>query len=150
MPLDAELNLLTDATLDEATDGTHAHVEVQDTATVDALVSIGFSAAPAAVDDTLDVNIEVSRDGGATYVVATTFRRILGDEIADTLAEMATVRGFKAARRLRLPRAADGQGGILRVRAVTDAIMTAAGDFNVSIDLVDPSNVRDLWYDNAA
>ncbi len=150
MPLDAELNLLTDATLDEATDGNGTHVEVQEMAEVDALVSLGVSDAATDASDALDVTIEVSTDGGSTYIVAATFRQFLGTDVPDTAAEAAVVRGFKAARRIKLPKADSGQSGILRVRSVTNATMTGGGDFNCSIDLVDPSNVRDLWYTNAA
>lgn len=152
MPLDAELNLLTDATLDEATDAPngHTHVDVQERAEVDVLVSLGVSDADTDASDALDINIEVSTDGGSTYVRQTTFRQFLGTDVPQTAADAANVRGFKAARRLVLPKADSGQDGILRVRALTDVTMTGGGDFNISIDLVDPSNVRDLWYTNAA
>jgi|TARA_R110000824_G_scaffold124591_2_gene283218 hypothetical protein len=152
MPLDTALNLLTDATMDEATDAPagHTHINVQETAEVDALVSLGVSAAATAVDDTLQVNIEVSTDGGTTYFRAASFRLFTGVDVPDTTAESASVRGFKAAKRIRLPRADSGQGGLLRVRALTDATITSTGDFNLSVDLVDSSNVRDVWYDNAA
>lgn len=102
--------------------------------------------------ETLDVILQIAVDG-STFFPLITFRQITASEISGTsgtsLDESAGGVTFRREQQVRVPRADDGQEGLVKMRLNTVASSTAK--WALFVDVVDLGSARDeLLTDNVA
>lgn len=95
--------------------------------------------------DTLEVEVEVSADGGTTWDELVNFRTITGSELPDDTA--AGDKTLRLARRCKLPRADSGQSGLVKIRPVTVASDTS--NWALYMDVRGVGDIRSEWEQRA-
>lgn len=158
MPLyDANDVLLNNLALDSSNDGDASGtdvtatagriIEVTERSVVAVLAILGVpSSDPAADGATLDITLDVSIDGSTWIDSYFTFRQITGVEVPDDSA--AGDLPLILADSMRLPAAAAGQDGIVRVRPSVTA--SATTNWNLFLTLAPLQSLLGQWRDRAA
>ncbi len=157
MALDSELLLINRADVDSGNDGNGsgadettaagAVVNVPEGAHLAVVMALGEPGATVAGDsDTLDVICQMSPDGGSTYGPAFTFRQFLGSEV-NSIDESSGSVGLIRAGYIVTPIADSDQSGVILCRL--NIIVSTTEHFSLYIDLRDPGNCREEWFDDA-
>jgi hypothetical protein len=161
MPADSNMLLLNRTDYDSANDGAGTGTDA--TTGGGAVLSVAMQADLAVVmylgeadatvantTETLDMNIEVSDDGGSTWGRLATFRQITASELkssGNTIDESAGDPTFRRAIAVRVAQADSGQLGLVQVR--TNGTASDTNQWAVYVALVDRGSVRDVHFNNA-
>jgi hypothetical protein len=99
---------------------------------------------PPADGATLDLDVEVSVDGGTVWGDLVKFRQVLGSELPDD--EAAGDKTLRMGWVGKLPRADAGQANLVKLRPVTIASTTT--DWGLFVDVCSAADVRSEWTKN--
>ncbi len=157
MPTDANTLLLNRTDLDSGNDGDGSGTDettgagrvsnVPHGGDIGILFFLGEADATIAdTTETLDVIVQGSPDGGSTWDPLVTFRTITASELAGSglnIDESAGGVTFRRAAKIRLPRADDGQEGLLQLRC--NVVASNTNHWAPFVAVVSPADVRDDW-----
>ena len=135
---------------DPATNGGRI-LDVVEGAEVGITLFLGEADATVANDaETLDMNVEVSVDGGSNWGRLATFRQITASELksaAVSIDESAGDPTFRLAIVARTPKADAGESGVVQIRP--NGTASSTNHWAPFMDVRDRGSIRDEWLDEA-